>query len=72
MIKISEKQRDVLECIEEYVAMHKVAPTVSEIQELTGMARSLVSRRLDALEQKRYIKRESKKTRSIVVIRLAI
>ena len=48
---------------------HGIAPTLSELGKLLGLkAKSGVSRRLNLLEQRRYIVRDRRKTRGIQVL----
>ncbi len=68
MIRLTKKQRELLDFIREHTEEKGIAPSVSEMAVATKASRSLVSRRLDALYAKRRIRREQGKARSVTVI----
>ena len=69
---LTQKQRSVLEFIEQYVLEYKRSPFIREVQTGCQIAsyKSVVDR-LNALERKGYIKRTASKHRGIRVTRRA-
>lgn len=68
MIRLTNKQRELLDFIREYTSDRGRAPSVTDMMRATNMPRSLVTRRLDALEAKRRISRTKGEYRSVRVI----
>ena len=67
-IEISKKQAQVLECIKQYSKEKGYSPTVREICSLLNLSSSsTVHAHLESLERKGYIKRDSMKSRSIIL-----
>lgn len=67
--KISKRQQSIYEYICSYSAEHGYPPSVREIGAAVGLASpSTVHMHLKALEEKGYIKRDSKKPRTIEVV----
>lgn len=60
MKDLTEKQRQVLEFIEEFQEREGMAPTVSEISEFFGIKSSTAFAHLKALERKKELSRSSK------------
>lgn len=68
---ITPKQRRVLEYLNEYQREHKTAPTFSEIMSALGIKyRSNVSRYLNALEERGFIRRMPNRARAIEVLKM--
>ncbi len=66
---LTKKQQETLDYIESYITQHGQAPLLSEIQEHFDLsAIRSVSQRLEALEEKGYITRDSFKHRSIRIV----
>ncbi|MDX1524126.1 MAG: transcriptional repressor LexA [Anaerolineae bacterium] len=65
-MKISDKQRQMLAFIEEYVDENRYPPTIEEIRSgLNFSTKSLVTYHLSALEDASYLKRSPNKSRGI-------
>ena len=60
MKDLTEKQRNVLEFIENFQEQHGMAPTVAEISEYFGIKSSTAFAHLKALERKKELSRSSK------------
>ena len=68
--KLTQKQHRVLEYLQHYVAEHRQAPFIREIQAGCQIASyKSASDRLNALERKRFIRRIPHKHRGIKVLR---
>ncbi len=65
--ELTERQKDVLREVEDWLREHGVPPTVRELGERFGFNPSTVFRHLRALERKGYLKRECSKARSMVL-----
>lgn len=66
----SDRQRDALRVIVEFVRTHGYPPTVREIGEALGISSSAsVQSLLSALERKQYVARPVGKVRAITVLR---
>ncbi len=70
MKKLTSRQERVLEFLERYIAEHRSAPLIREIQLAcqVGSYKSIVDR-LNALERKGFIKRTPHKHRGIRVVK---
>lgn len=68
-VKLTKKQREVLNSIKAHISKNRQAPYIREIQQACGIAsyKSAVDKLL-ALEKKGYIKRALNKHRSIKLI----
>ena len=66
---LTSRQREVLEAIHEIMHKKGYPPTVREIGERLGLRSTCtVQRHLEALERKRYIKRDRTKARSVEIL----
>lgn len=65
---LSPRQRETLDWVKSFIHERHMPPTVREIGEAFGIKSSSVFDLLRALERKRYITREPRKARSIVVL----
>lgn len=68
MRKLTEKQKNILDFIEDFLERESMAPTVYEIAENFGIEPSTVFAHLRSLQQKKHLTRTSK-ARSIVLSR---
>ena len=69
MEELSQKQREVLEYIKEYIMKRSFPPSVREICEAVGLkSTSSVHAHLNKLEEKGYIKRDPAKPRTIEIV----
>lgn len=70
MRQLTELQRKTLAFIEEHLSRHGKAPTIREMLDGLGLAHvATVSRVLDSLEKKRYIRRGERRWRNIQLLR---
>ena len=69
MVKLTTKQKIVLEAIEWFIATHGVSPTIKEIAELTNCTTHPTHEKLLKLEEKGVIKTISGCARSITVLK---
>ncbi len=67
MIGLTQKQRDILEFIDDFTEKERMAPTVYEIGDYFGIKTSSVFAHIKALERKKYLSR-STKARSISIL----
>lgn len=73
METITQKQQEVLNGIIQFYKERGFSPTVRELCEITGLkSTSSVSAYLNALEKKGYIKKDSTKPRTIIVLKEAV
>jgi SOS-response transcriptional repressor LexA len=68
MIKLSEKQRSILNCIKRYIAENGRAPTLRELAEEYCITRQAAHWRLRGLVSKGYIATVDGSRRNIVVL----
>lgn len=68
MKKLTEKQKNILDFIEDFLERESMAPTVYEIAKHFGIEPSTVFAHLHSLQQKKHLTRSSK-ARSIVLTR---
>lgn len=72
-MKLTRRQRDVLQVLSDYIDKHGYSPTVRDIADITGhRSTSTVHGLLDRLEQNGYISREPSSPRTIRVLRRAV
>lgn len=68
-LRLTDRQREVLDVIQDYIDRHDFAPSVRDIMEKTGVSStSTVAYHLNVLEEMGCIKREPKTARSIRVL----
>ena len=68
MIAITDRQREVLEFIKQYIAAHKYPPTIREISEYFGISVKGAYDHVKALERKEYIHSNNNRSRTIEVM----
>lgn len=69
MEKLTDRQKDVLDFIKSYVAMHGYPPAVREIGAALGLnSPATIQSHISALESKGYIKKTNSKYRSLEVV----
>jgi SOS-response transcriptional repressor LexA len=69
MIGLTKRQGELLAFLTEYVAEHAIAPTVEEMCVALGLtSKSVVSRMLDALQERGRIRRIKHRARAIEII----
>lgn len=70
-MKLTDRQREVLQFIDAFAEKRRIAPTLVEIcEEFKFSSTNAAVVHLTALEKKGYIKREANVARSIEVLRL--
>ncbi|MDF2699255.1 MAG: transcriptional repressor LexA [Haloplasmataceae bacterium] len=70
MIKISEKQQEILDFISEFLSERGYPPTVREIGKAVGLSSSAsVHSQLNKLEKKGFIKKEPTSSRAISIVK---
>lgn len=68
-MELTEKQQKTLDEIESYKEEHGIAPSYEELCDLLGKSLGAIQWRLERLEAKGAISRESGKPRSITINR---
>lgn len=68
MIAITERQREVLDFIKNYISSHKYPPTIREISEYFGISVKGAYDHVKALERKEYIHSNNNRSRTIEVV----
>ena len=67
MSELTTRQREVLEFIYDFMSKTNYSPSISEIAESFGMNLKTIYEFLEKLEEKGYIEREKRKSRSIKI-----
>lgn len=69
MVKLTEKQSEILDCIKRFIASHGYPPTVREICNIKGISSpATVQVHLNKLLEKNVIKRDTKRNRAIELL----
>ena len=69
MVKLTEKQSEILDCIKRFIASHGYPPTVREICDIKNISSpATVQNHLNKLLEKNYIKRDYKRNRAIELL----
>ncbi len=66
---LTERQKEILEFIEDYIRIHGVAPSIRDIATKFSIQLRAVSDHLKALERKGYIRKIPRKGRGISLVR---
>ena len=70
MIQLTDRQRQVLECVEDSIKSRGIPPTLRELRDRLGIrSTNGVNDHLTALERKGYIVRLDQKSRGLQVLR---
>ena len=69
MIKLTEKQAEVLEYIKDYIVINKFPPTRSEIAEAFEVGANAIQDRIDGLIKKGAVTQQHGKQRSTVPVK---
>ena len=67
--EITESQKQALKELQDFIACHKYPPTMSELGKRLGVAAPSAYQLVLQLERKGYVSRESRKARSLSIVR---
>src|SRR4030042_2513737 len=66
---LTKRQKDILEFLKEYIDKHGYAPSIKEISNnFDSLGPASISRHLDNLDKKGFIRKDPKRSRSITLI----